>query len=166
MTPERRLANNIRRMVPERLYITQGVVVEVTDLSCTVQIGDARLEGIRLRASLSDNERQTVMIPKVGSPVTLGSLSGDFNDMVVLQVDEVESVIFNGGHLGGLINIETLTEKINELVEAFNAHTHTIYPGSVQVGSNVNGSPVKVPEVLKKALRLNRKDYEDNNITH
>lgn len=166
MTPERRLADNIRRMVPERLYITQGIVVAVSDMRCTVQIGDARLEGIRLRASLSENERQTVMIPKVGSPVTLGSLSGDYNDMVVLQVDEVESVIFNGGQLGGLINIETLTEKINAIVEAFNAHTHTIAPGTVQVGTYVNAAPVNVPAVSKKAAKLNRKDYEDSNITH
>lgn len=166
MTPERRLADNIRRMVPERLCITQGIVVEVSNMSCTVQIGEARLEGIRLRASLSDNERQTVMIPKVGSPVTLGSLSGDFNDMVVLQVDEVDSVIFNGGQLGGLINIEALTEKINELVDAFNRHTHTMAPGTIQVGASVNAIPVKVPAVLQKASRLNRKDYEDSNITH
>lgn len=166
MTPERRLADNIRRTLPVQLCITQGIVVEVNDMSCTVQIGDARLEGIRLRASLSENERHTVMIPKVGSPVTLGSLSGDYNDMVVLQVDEVEAVIFNGGHLGGLINIEALTDKINELVEAFNGHTHTMAPGTVQVGTGVNAAPVKVPEVLNKASRLNRKDYEDSNITH
>ena len=86
--------------------------------------------------------------------------------MVVLQVDEVDSVIFNGGQLGGLINIEALTEKINELVEAFNRHTHTMAPGAIQVGASVNAVPVKVPAVLQKASRLNRKDYEDSNITH
>lgn len=166
MTPERRLAENLHRIIPSALAITQGVVTEVNDLTCTVEMGDALISGVRLRASLSERERQVVMVPKVGSAVTLGSLSGDLNDLVVIQVDEVERMIINGGHLGGLVNIEQLTDKINELVEAFNSHTHQLSPGAVTIGQLVNTAPVFVPAVSKKAIRLNSKDYEDKNVTH
>lgn len=166
MTPERRLAENLHRMMPLALTITQGIVKEADNLTCTVEIGDAVISGVRLRASLSDRERQIVLVPKVESAVTLGSLSGDLNDLVVIQVDEVEQIIINGGQLGGLVNIEELTAKINELVDAYNSHTHLLSPGSVTIGQLANTAPVNVPAVTKKAQRLNREDYEDKNITH
>lgn len=170
MTPERRLAENIRRMNPVAMWITQGVVAAVDGLTCTVEIGDAQIEGIRLRASLTDRERQMLIVPKVGSAVTLASLSGDFNDMVIVQVDEVETVTINGGQLGGLVNIGALTDKINELVDAFNRHTHTVPAGSITtVGSataQATTTPVSVPAPASKAAKLDRKDYEDDKITH
>lgn len=42
-----------------------------------------------------------------------------------------EGVQFNGGKFGGLLKIEQLTEKFNELIRAFNTHTHTIPVGGV-----------------------------------
>ena len=72
--------------------------------------------------------------------------------------------------MGGLINIEALTAKINALVEAFNAHTHTIGSGSIIVGvpsaPQTNYNPVVVPKILTPADKLNRKDYEDETIEH
>lgn len=170
MTPERRLADNILRLTPVTLWMTQGIVKATDGLTCTVVIGDAEIAGVRLRASLSERDRQILAVPKTGSAVTLGSLSGDLNELVVLQVDEVESVTVNGGGLGGLINIEALTDKINELVDAFNAHTHTIPSGTIATAGSAtaqsNPSAVKVPAVSKRAARLDRKDYEDDKIKH
>lgn len=166
MTPERRLAENIRRLNPVAMWMTQGEVVAVDGHTCTVQIGDAQIKGVRLRASLSSRERQMLVVPKVGSPVTLGCLTGDLNNLVVLQVDEIESVTINGGKLGGLVNIEALTDKINELVDAFNSHNHTLAPGAVITIAGPNTNPVTVPAPARKASRLNKQDYEDPSITH
>lgn len=166
MTPERRLADNIRRLNPVAMWMTQGEVVAVDGQTCTVQIGDAQIQGVRLRASLSSRERQMLVVPKVGSPVTLGCLTGDLNNLVVLQVDEIESVTINGGKLGGLVNIEALTDKINELVDAFNRHNHTLAPGAVITTAGPNTNPVTVPAPARKASRLNKQDYEDPSITH
>lgn len=166
MTPERRLAENIRRLNPVAMWMTQGEVIAVDGQTCTVQIGDAQIQGVRLRASLSSRERQMLVVPKVGSPVTLGCLTGDLNNLVVLQVDEIESVTINGGKLGGLVNIEALTDKINELVDAFNRHNHTLTPGAVITTAGPNTNPVTVPAPARKASRLNKQDYEDPSITH
>lgn len=166
MTPERRLADNIKRLNPTSMWLTQGEVVAVDDLTCTVKIGDAEIGGVRLRASLTGRDRQILTVPKVGSSVTLGCLTADLNNLVVLQVDEVEKIIINGGELGGLIKIQELTDKINALVEAFNGHTHLVPIGGVVTSAGPNINPVNVPAVTKKAAKLNKKDYEDETIKH
>ena len=166
MTPERRLADNIKRLQPVNLWMTQGEVIAIDGLTCTVKIGDAEIEGVRLRASLTEREREILIVPKIGSSVTLGCLTADLNNLVVLQVDEIESITVNGGELGGLVKIQELTEKINALVDAFNSHSHTLLPGTVVTTGGTNVAPISVPEVAKKAARLNRNDYEDTKITH
>lgn len=94
-----------------------------------------------------------LVTPKAGSAVIVGSLSGDLTQLVVLAIDHAESITINGGKLGGLVNVEQLTQKINELVQAFNAHTHQGFHGPT-------GPP------LKTAQPLNRSDYEDTKIKH
>lgn len=170
MTPERRLADNIKRLQPVNLWMTQGEVVAVDGLTCTVRIGDADIEGVRLRASLTERERQILVVPKVGSAVTLGCLTADLNNPVVLQVDEVETITVNGGELGGLVKIQELTDKINELIEKFNSHTHTLGIGAIKTTGSAtaqtNTAAVNVPAITSKAAKLNRKDYEDETIKH
>lgn len=148
------------------MWLTQGEVVAVEDLTCTVKIGDAEIEGVRLRASLTGRDRQILTVPKVGSSVTLGCLTADLNNLVVLQVDEIEKIIVNGGELGGLIKIQELTDKINALVEAFNSHTHLLPAGAVITSAGPSTNPVNVPAITKKAAKLNKKDYEDETIKH
>lgn len=170
MDQNRRLLENLRKVNPVKLSICQGIVIGTDGAECTCRIGSMEISGIRLRASLTDRERQMLVVPKTGSAVVLGSLSGDLSNLVVLQVDEAESVTFNGGQLGGLVNIGQLTDRINELVEAFNGHTHSIPVGAVSVtgtsGPSVNQAPITVPAVSSKASRFHRDDYEDSNINH
>ena len=170
MTPERRLAENLKRINPVSMWMTQGEVTATDGVTCSVKIGDAELEGIRLRASLSDNDRQILVVPKVGSAVVLGCITGDLNNMVVLQVDEIESITINGGELGGLIKIQELTDKLNELVDKFNSHTHSLTSGTVNVtgsmGAATNAQPINVPAITSKASKFDAGDYEDETITH
>lgn len=170
MTPERRLAENIRKINPTAMWLTQGEVTATDGVTCSVKIGDAELEGIRLRASLSNVEKQILIVPKVGSAVTLGCLTADLNNMVVLQVDEIESITVNGGELGGLVKIQELTDKLNELVDKFNSHTHSLASGTVNVagtmGSASNAQSITVPAITQKADKFNTSDYEDETITH
>lgn len=170
MTPERRLADNIRRLNPVNMWITQGEVVAIDGITCTVRIGDAEIEDVRLRASLSEREKQILITPKVGSSVTLGCLTADLNNLVVLQVDEIESITINGGQLGGLVKIQELTDLINGLVDAFNSHTHTIGIGGIvtkgTAAAQANSEPISIPAIAKKASKLNKKDFEDETIKH
>lgn len=171
MDNNRRLVENIRKAAgPVPMSIYQGIVTSTDGVTCSCRFGSTEVSGIRLRASLTERERQMLVVPKAGSAVVIGSLSGDLSQAVVLQVDEIERIEVNGGKLGGLVNIEDLTAKINELVEAFNGHTHSLPTGTVSVsgpaGAMSNPAPVSVPAISKKADKFTRDDYEDDTVKH
>lgn len=167
MTPEQRLVRNLREAVgPTPITVYQGIVVSVEDITCTVRFGEMDVSGVRLRASMVDDDAQMLIVPRKDSAVIVGSLSGDLSQLVVLSVDSVERIEINGGKLGGLINIEELTAKINALVDAFNGHTHTIPNGAITCGTYPSVAPVTVPAITSKAQKLDKKDYEDETVKH
>lgn len=171
MDQYKRLYDNLNRMNGGRqISVWQGIVKSVEGITCTVTFGSLDVSGVRLRASETENDAHILITPKTGTPVTVGSLTGDLHQLVVLQVDQIETVVINGGQLGGLINIEALTEKINALVKAFNDHTHMLPAGAVAVvgspSSQSNPAPIQVPAIQQKADELVKDDYEDVTITH
>lgn len=163
MDQYRRLRDNLMQMMGSGKEITiwQGIVKSVEGITCTVTFGTLDVEGVRLRASLADNESHLLIVPKVGTAVVVGSLSNDLSLLVVLAVDEVESITINGGKLGGLINIESLTKKINDLVRTFNNHTH-----QVSTTGSATAQTGTAAAVTSKASELNKSDYEDTKVTH
>lgn len=167
MTPEQRLIRNIREAVgPREIAIYQGIVSSVEGDTCTVQFGAQKVAGVRLRASVGELEQQLLVVPKVGTAVIVGSLSGDLADLAVLVVDAVDRIEINGGQLGGLVNIEPLVEGLNDLVDAFNSHTHTIPTGGVVCGGNPNATPVSVPRISSSFPEFRRGDLEDETVKH
>jgi hypothetical protein len=163
MDQYRRLRDNLMQMMGSGKEITiwQGIVKSVEGTTCTVTFGTLDVEGVRLRASLAENESHLLIVPKVGTSVVVGSLSNDLSLLVVLAVDEAESITINGGKLGGLINIESLTQKINELVRTFNNHTH-----QVSTTGSATAQTGTAAAVTSKASELNKSDYEDTKVTH
>ena len=135
------------------LTLMQGIVRKVDGVLCDVELDNITVPDVRLRASEAAEAGQLLITPAVGSAVIVGSLSGDLTQLVVLAIDRAESIVINGGKLGGLVNVEQLTQKINELVQAFNAHTH-------QGAHGLTGTP------LQSAQQLKRDDYEDTTIKH
>ena len=136
-----------------QLTLMQGIMRKVSGSTCEVEIGGITVPDVRLRASEAATDAQLLITPKGGTAGIVGSLSGYLTQLVVLAIDQAEIITINGGKLGGLINIEPLTQKINELVQAFNSHTH-------QGTHGPTGPP------LKTAQQLNRNDYEDTKIKH
>ena len=167
MTEEQRLLRNIQAAVgPVAITVYQGIVVSVEGVTCTVRFGNMDVSGVRLRASEAGQDAQMLIVPKKDTAVIVGSLSGDLSQLAVLAVDVIERIEINGGKLGGLINIEALTDKINALVDAFNRHTHTIASGAIVCGTYPNANPVPVPAITSKASRLAKADYEDETVKH
>lgn len=191
---------DVRRKFNERLNAAgaqhqYGTIVKVDESlrTCDVQVGGIVYEGVLLYACERAELKGFVAIPKKDSLVVVATLAGS-SRMYVALFSEIDKVIFtigdnvnmtcdgeqievsapkiiiNGGNLGGLINIEPLTQKINDLIEAFNNHTHAIEPGKVAVtgtaASQSNPAPVMVPAPAAKHGSVSRSDYEDDNVTH
>lgn len=161
MDDYRQLQEHLRNVAGGRksISIYQGIVKSVDGNLCEVTVGNINIPGVRLKASELDDDGLMLITPKVGSAVTIGSLSGDLTELVVLQVDHIETIVINGGKLGGLINIGQLTDKINELVESFNSHTH-------QVTVSHPGGTFTTVKPMESAKTFDKGDYEDVKIKH
>jgi hypothetical protein len=99
----------------------------------------ADLLNIRLMA---DNKTGFLIVPKVGSVVIVSFMSNETG--YISMFSEVDSILLNGDENGGLIKIQELVDKLNNLEEAFNqhlllynAHTH----GGVTSGSQATAVP-------------------------
>lgn len=79
-----------------------------------------------------------------------------------------DGVVLNGGELGGLVKVEELTSKLNELIDAFNNHTHTLMTGTVNVAGSAtaqsNAAPITVPAITSKHTKVSRGDYENEKV--
>lgn len=160
--------------------IIQGTITAVNkdDNTCTVSVEDAEggsleWEGVPLR--VLSVESNYMIYPKPGTDCSVCFYGGNTRSPAVLDFQDAESIkitgqtnidilsdqiTLNNGDLGGIIKINTLTNKLNALVDAFNNHTHNVT--GVQPGT---GSVV-APAPTGKAAEFVAADYEDTKITH
>lgn len=127
---------------------------------CSVETEGLTLTDVRLRAVVNGEESKMLVTPKTESYVTVLDVRGDMRELLVVAVSEVEKVevtaeevIFNGGNNGGLINIEKLTKKLNDLANDLQTHTHAC----------PNGKTAPTETLVTK---FSKSDYEDENVTH
>ena len=88
------------------LTLMQGIIKKVDGVLCEVDLGNITVPDVRLRASEATEAAQLLVTPAIGSAVIVGSLSGDLTQLVVLAIDHAESIVVNGGKLGGLVMIK------------------------------------------------------------
>lgn len=168
---------NIRDMIrslargSDGMSLMIGTVTGVDTAALTVDVepldGDAPVLGVNLQANQYCN-KGVVVIPRTGSYVVVGMLTGYAAGVVLLTEDVAEvrvktgetgmtiadnGIAINGGKLGGLINIEALTQALNGIVTAFNSHTH----------AGVNGG-TSAP--LTPMQPIDKDTYEDKKVTH
>jgi hypothetical protein len=157
--------------------ILPAQVKSINGNTCAVNIDDLEVTDVRLRAVINSESEQLLITPKIDSFVLIADLSGgSFTNFAVIAYSEVEAVnikigsqtvdidkngiICNDGHLGGLIEIEKLTAKLNALVKDFNTHTHPV-PG-VTTGNGSATSSV----IIAQAQTFDKSDYENIKIKH
>lgn len=134
--------------------------------NCTPIGGDSttELQNVLLTAEENDG---LLLIPEVGSTVLVAITKR--NEPFVLMFSNIAKVIivastaiqFNDGSLGGLIKIQNLVDRINNLEKAFNAHTHASAATGPPVPPTVdpgNGIPI--------APLTQRSDLENDKIKH
>lgn len=166
-----KLKNRIQKMcqTPGDSALILAKVKNVDGQTCTVTIDDLELADVRLRAVVNDEESGTLVTPTVGSFVMITDLSnGDKRDWAVVMYSEIDKVEFNGGKKDGLININDLTDKLNNLVDEvndlkdkFNGHVHQ---GTGYAGAAISIQPTT--STASAATKFDKSDYEDDKITH
>lgn len=138
--------------------------VDLTNLTCyCVPINDdADIQEVRLMAN---NDNGFLLIPKVDSIVVVSFLSD--SSAYVSMVSKVSEIQLNGTNYGGLIRVEELTTKLNNLENAFNQHL-TLYNvhthAGVMAGSSTT-TPVVVPDTQTLTPTVET-DLENTTVLH
>lgn len=81
------------------------------------------------------------------------------------------AVTFNGGDLGGLVKVQALTDKLNELIQTVNAlitsyNTHTHITTATVGASTAPGVLSPTEQTAQQAQPFNRSDYENEKVKH
>lgn len=168
------IAELIREIVKGSLPLVCdfGLVTKVDEASflCDIEIeGKSPVQDVRLFCGDYNSDAKgggIVVIPEVGAQVLVIFFSKTI--AFLLQCSKAKKIVFNGGELGGLVKIQELTDKLNELVDWCKNHKHTGVITAVSGGSGapavgttgVSGTADSIPD------KLNKDDFEDKNVIH
>jgi hypothetical protein len=157
--------------------------VDIPSRSCTVTTisgkNQTAIENVKLMAAIDDG---VLFVPTVGSTVMISY--SNYNLPFIVQYSEVDQILFisgssqvsivdgkimfNDGSYGGLIQIEKLVQKlnnlenlVNDLVAKFNSHTHIL---TLTSGTGT-AAPTASPETTT-LTDTQRSDLENNLIQH
>lgn len=166
------IAESIREIVKSSLPLVCdfGIVTSVDEATflCEIDIeGKSPVGDVRLFCGDYETDAKgggIVVIPEVGAQVLVIFFSTTVAFM--LQCSKAKKIVFNGGEFGGLIKIQELTDKINELVDWCKNHTHTnaTFTGTIN-GVAATGA-ITIPAPLELPKEMNKDDYEDITVIH
>lgn len=119
--------------------------VDVTKKTCyclPIDESKADIVGARLMA---DNKTGFFLVPKVGSIVIVSYISNELT--YVSMFSEVDEIQLNGDNFGGLVKIQELIDKLNNLENAFNQHL-ALYNTHTHAGVTSGGSSTAIPSAV------------------
>lgn len=142
-----------------KCYFIQAEVKSIEGITCTVSIGDMDISGVNLQATEAAPTDSYLVIPKIGSMVLVGSLTGDYTDLVVIKCDSVEkielkkgtfSLIANGtsGKItvkSGNSNLATLLQDLCDMLQ------------NLKVATPAGPSTNLMPDSLQAVITLKQK---------
>lgn len=183
----KRLIRLVGRQDRQNLAVAVGTVQNIDEDKriCEIAVDDElTLFNCRLNAVIDTYTDHLLIVPKEGSAVAFLSVGGNLTDTVIIAYSEVEKVLLtigettisiidgkieiNGGELGGLVNIQQLTTKLNALVDWCKNHTHSGVITAVSGGSGAPaiGTPGNSAPPTTSPSDFDKDDYEDTKITH
>jgi hypothetical protein len=162
------IANDNGKSDNRNLFFT-AEVKKVHDETCDVEVGGFTVTGVHLAAVSDGNANNLIIKPEEGSVVLVcDKTGGDMAWMNVVSFSEivsiamkVDKIVINDGQNDGLVKINKLTEKLNDLVKSFNTHTHEVSTEGGPTSQAGTAFPTS-----NQANTFNKTDYENNEIKH
>jgi hypothetical protein len=122
---------------PSAVPLMVATVKSVEGETCTIAIGKMELSEVRLKSAIDDKTDRLLITPKKDTKVLVGSLTGDYKDLVVLKVDEMECLEYNQDGLKILIdsktkkltiendqvNLKSILQSLSDLLKDFKVNT-------------------------------------------
>ncbi len=167
MNPLSEIRKSIKGMASGGGGLFTAKVLSADGETCCVDIDGLVLSDVQLRAVVNGEESGILITPKTGSYVTVADLSGDLTRTVVVGFSEVERIKINGGHNGGLINIEDLVERLNyiedkigDLMDIFNDWVPVSQDGGAALRTAL------IPWYTGQIKKTRREEIEDEKVKH
>jgi hypothetical protein len=166
----RKLRDALKEAMPkQKVILWQGVVknVDTTALTCTVTMEDMDLSDVRLRATTNVNDKQMLFVPTVGSIVIFGTLTGNLDELIVLAYDQIDTLVINGGDLGGLVKVNELKTQLAKMTTRIDGIITALKSGTVAAG---DGGATLLASVKAELATITDKEnfseVEDTNVSH
>ncbi len=119
--------------------------------TCTITYAELDIDEVKLNASGGEISNKLIITPKVGTMALIGSLSGDFRELVLLKCDEPEIISYTYGGLEVLIDStdKKVSIKNNDtsLLDLFGEIKSIIEQLTVSTPSGPSGTPLP-PTIL------------------
>ena len=167
MTTTNELRRAFQQKYGEKPVTILGTIAAVDENSKTCNIDDDgfMMYGIRLQ-SVTNAAAGILKVPKIGAQALAVKIE-DGDGFMLLDCAEYDKIIFNGGTNGGLINIESLVNKINAIENDLNS-LKTVFKSWTPVAQD-GGSALKTAAADwadQTITKTKTKDLEDKTITH
>lgn len=167
MTTTNELRRALQQKYGEKPVTILGTIAAVDENSKTCNIDDDgfMMYGIRLQ-SVTNAVAGILKVPKIGAQALAVKIE-DGDDFMLLDCAEYSKIIFNGGNNGGLINIESLVNKINAIENDLNS-LKTVFKSWTPVTQD-GGSALKTAAATWAGQTISKtqtKDLEDKTVTH
>lgn len=137
--------------------------VNLTKKTCycePIDEGQADIADVKLIADSSKNG--FMVIPKMGSVVFVSMTSNQTGYLSMWS--EVDSIEINGDTYGGLVKVQELTDKLNNLEDAFNQHV-LLYNTHTHAGVTAGGSITAIPSAIDTNILTPTVKTELENLT-
>ena len=179
----RSLIDLIKRVKEDDTEVAEVISVEETTCSVRIITTDEVINNVRLRATIDGGEDGVLIRPALKSFVFVARANGHKHICYVSQFTEIESLYvknssgrtfsiddilaLNGNNLGGLIKIQNMVSKMNNLEKAFNNHIlkyNLHVHGGVVTGT---GSSL-VPAALdtQQLIETQKSEIENTKVKH
>lgn len=169
------LRKAIRKMALDNLPDTcNAEVISVDKEKNTVEVKvlktDVTLPDVTLLSIEGNPKNKMVVYPVKGSIVTIEFMGKTDEAATVIKVNEVESVLIGGDQFGGLVKVEALVGKINDLedkvnsvIEKWNTFAAAYTPGSP---SALGTPPTLATSILSILVKTLRSEVENEIVKH
>jgi len=121
-------------------------VVSVQGDSCTVDYAGLELDEVKLKATGAELDNKLLIIPRVGTRALIGSLSGDFRELILLRADEPEKIAYTYDGLEVLIDSTdgkvSVKNADTSLIDLFDALKDVITNLTVTTSTGPSGTPL------------------------
>lgn len=168
MTTTNELRRALQQKYGEKPVTILGTIAAVDENSKTCNIDDDgfMMYGIRLQ-SVTNAAAGILKVPKIGAQALAVKIE-DGDGFMLLDCAEYDKIIFNGGTNGGLINIESLVNKINAIENDLNS-LKTVFKTSWTPVAQDGGAALKTAAATWASQTITQtqtEDIEDTTVTH